>query len=377
MRPEDIRKIRKRIDSTLDNFSNVYGCYVNAASEIVSTMEIPVLDMQSEEKEMYAAIFKKVLSGTPDRNRFAIEMPISMVGDSDQHRLLMAVKEGQGRDENMRNLLYRRIIDSLQLEDTGYVILLAFDTCDLRTCDTSDEEWSEESNSQFEYFICAICPVKLSKAALQYRPHDREFRGISTGSLLSPPALGFMFPAFEEGAADIGAAEYYSRSASENHGELISGLFMLENPPMAAEVQKDTFNFTLSEALGGDCRLELVTALQANLQTRAEAAKEENSAEMPRVDVEEIGDILAAKGISEEKVRRFTESVGERFDGAGSFNVNNIIQKKTFEVRTSETRIVTDPANALRIKTRCIDGVTYLLVPVGEGATVNGVEITL
>ena len=45
-------------------------------------------------------------------------------------------------------------------------------------------------------------------------------------------------------------------------------------------------------------------------------------------------------------------------------------------MKTPETKIVTDPENALRIKTRKIDGVTYILVPAGESVTVNGVEIS-
>ena len=71
MRPEDIRRIKKRIDTTLSNFRSIYGCYVNAAGEIVTTMEIPVLDMESEEREMYAAILKKVLSGKKARLIFS------------------------------------------------------------------------------------------------------------------------------------------------------------------------------------------------------------------------------------------------------------------------------------------------------------------
>ena len=86
MRPEDIRKIRKRIDTTLSNFRSVYGCYVNGAGEIVSTMEIPVLDMETEEREMYAAILKKALSGTQDRNQLSIVLSTDMVNDSDDLR---------------------------------------------------------------------------------------------------------------------------------------------------------------------------------------------------------------------------------------------------------------------------------------------------
>jgi hypothetical protein len=57
--------------------------------------------------------------------------------------------------------------------------------------------------------------------------------------------------------------------------------------------------------------------------------------------------------------------------------INNIIQKKSFEVRTPDTRIVTAADSALRLRTRTIDGVTYILVPVGESVTVNGVEIAV
>ena len=375
MRPEDIRKIRKRIDTALSNFRSIYGCYVNAAGETVTTMEIPVLDMETEERGMYAAILKKVLSGKAERNQFALEFPSDKVGNSDEHRLLMALKGTQLRDENMRELLYQRIMGSLDMDGDSYVIILAADTYDLGTKDVKDEEWSEESNDQFEYFICAICPVKTSKAALQYSPGQQEFRGISTGTLLAPPALGFVFPVLDEGSADIYQVQYYTKSTSVNHGELMTALFMIDDPPMAADVQKETFNFTLSEALGKECSLDVVTSLQAKLSAKAEAVREESPSEIAEVYIEDIEEILSDKGISDGKIREFGESVGKRFDGAASFNIGNIIQKRFFEVRTPETRIITDPETALRIKTKKIDGVTYILVPAGESVSVNGVEI--
>ena len=377
MRPEDIRKIRKRIDPTLSNFHSIYGCYVNGAKEIVTTMEIPVLDMGTEEREMYAAVLKKVLSGTQDRNQISISLPTDMVGNSDEHRLLMALKSTQARDENMRGLLYQRIIDSLDMDGESYVVIVAADTYDLYTKDVKDEEWSEESNEQFEYFICAICPVKMSKAALQYLPGPQEFRGISTGTLLSAPAIGFMFPVLDEGSADIYEVQYYSKSAAVNHGELITSLFKVDNPPMPAEVQKETFNFTLAETLGKECSLDIVTSLQARLSARAEAIKEQDPSEVARVGIEDIEEMLYDKGISEDKVKDFSESVGERFDGAGTFNIGNLIQKRAFEVKTPETKITTSPENALRIKTKTIDGVTYILDPAGESVSVNGVEISI
>lgn len=376
MKAQEIRRIRKRIDATLNNFRSVYGCYVNAAGEIVTTMEIPVLDMKSEEREMYAAVLKKVLSGKAGRNQLTLEMPADKVGNSDEHRLLMALKSTQLRDENMRELLYQRIIGSLDMDGDSYVIILASDTYDLRAKEVKNEEWSEESNGQFEYFICAICPVKTSKAALQYQPGQQEFRGVSTGTLLAPPTVGFVFPALDEGSADIYQAQYYTKSTVVNHGELITALFTIDKPPMPADVQKETFNTTLSEALGKECSLDIVTSLQARLSAKAEELREENPSEIAEVYIGDIEAFLSDKGVSDEKIRKFGESAEARFDGASALDLGNLIQKRSFEVRTPETKITTDPGTAVRIKTRVIDGVTYILVPAGESVSVNGVEIS-
>ena len=376
MRPEEIRRIRKRIEPTLNNFRSIYGCYVNAAGEIVTTMEIPVLDMKTEEREMYAAVLKKVLSGKAGRNQISLEFPADKVGSSDEHRLLMALKSTQLRDESMRELMYQRIIGSLDMDGESYVIILAADTYDLRSKDVKNEEWSEESNEQFEYFICAICPVKTSKAALQYLPGQQEFRGISTGTLLAPPSVGFVFPVLDEGSADIYQAQYYTKSTAGNHGELITALFMIDNPPMAADVQKETFNSTLAETLGKECSLDVVTSLQAKLTARAEEIREEDPSAVAEVYIGDIEAILTDKGVSDDKVRKFGESAEVRFDGASALNIGNLIQKRSFEVRTPETKITTDPDTAMRIKTKVIDGVTYILVPAGESVSVNGVEIS-
>ena len=377
MTPEDIRRIRKRIDSTLENFSSIYGCYVNGAGDTVATMEIPVLGMDTEEKEMYAATLKKVLSGTPERNLLDIEFTPDQVDNSDEHRLLMALRDSSLKDAGMRELLYQRIRESFHNDGDSYVILLASDTYDLKSKDVKGEEWSEESTEQFAYFLCAICPVKSSKAALQYDAEEQEFRGISTGTLLAAPALGFMFPVLDDGGADIYRASYYSKSSADIHDELIQALFASEQLPMAADVQKETFNTSLADALGKECSLDLVTALQARMSVIAEESKEDDTVTVPVIALEDVEDLLADRGVSEEGIGEFRKTVEERFDGASDFNINNIIQKKKFEVKTPETRIVTEADNALRLKTRTIDGVTYILVPVGESVTVNGVEIAV
>jgi hypothetical protein len=146
---------------------------------------------------------------------------------------------------------------------------------------------------------------------------------------------------------------------------------------MAADIQKETFNTSLADALGKECSLDLVTALQARMSVIAEESKDDDTVTAPTIALEDVEDILKDRGVTDEGVAEFRKTIDERFDGESDFMINNIIQKKSFEVRTPDTRIVTAADSALRLRTRTIDGVTYILVPVGESVTVNGVEISV
>ena len=198
MNRKEIREIKKRIRPEMDNFGHVYGCYVNAAREIVSDMDMQVIQMDQEEKEMYSQLFRKTLSGGLGRNLMNIDFTTAQVESSDEHRLLQGLRMSGLKDENLRQVLYRRIIDSLMLEETSYVILLLADTYDVPYKAGNNEEWDEDSTDQFDYFICTVCPVKDSKAALRYMAEDKLFRGAATGSILSNPQMGFMFPCFDD-----------------------------------------------------------------------------------------------------------------------------------------------------------------------------------
>ena len=374
---KEAAELRRRLRPDRSNITKIHGCYINQFGEIVTSFDDSVALLPVEEQEKYHELLKKAISGTMGKTLSDLVFATAQVQSGEEHGLLMKLRDSKLADAESRDALYGKIAATVRFgENVGVLVLLACDTYDVPYRSKDGETRDEGGDTQFTYFICSICPVKNSKAALQYLPGQQEFRGISTGTLLAAPVLGFMFPALDEGSADIYEAQYYTKSTAENHGELISALFAVENPPMAAEVQKETFNFTLAESLGGECSLDVVTSLQAKLSARAEAVKEESPSAIAEVYIEDIEDMLAGKGVSDSKIKDFSESVGKRFDGASSFNIGNLIQKRSFEVKTPETKIVTDPENALRIKTRKIDGVTYILVPAGESVTVNGVEIS-
>lgn len=375
MNQKELREIKRRLSADVDSISRIYGCYVNASREIVSTMDLSLGLLSKDEIEMYLKIIKKVLSGKLNRNLIDIEFNVDQVENSDEHRLLQALRLSHLNDENMRNLLYERIIESVDMGENSYVILLASDAYDVPFKGKDDNIWDEGSNDVFDYFICAVCPVKDAKAMLSYQAEEQSFKGVSTGHVLAAPELGFMFPAFDDRAANIYNALYYSRSLSDIHDEFIDAIFNSEKMPMSASAQKYAFGGSLATALGSECNFDVVKALHSEIRERLQIHKESKEPEAPEMYIEDVDDVLKKTGISDEKIESFNEMYDKNFDGRASFNPINIIDSNKFEVKSPEVKITVNPDYAFAIKTQVIDGSRYILIPAGEGIEINGIDI--
>lgn len=377
MNQKELREIRKRFTLDKDSISHVYGCYVNAAKDIVARMDMSMGLMEQEEAELYLKLLKKSISGTLGKNLLDIEFSTKQVEDSDEHRLLQALRMSHLRDEDMRELFYKRVIESLDFGEDSYVILLASDSYDIPFKGHDDEIWEEGSNEVFDYIICCICPVKDAKASLRYFAEEQNFRGASSGHVLGNPELGFMFPSFDDRSTNIYNALYYSRGLVDIHHEFIDGIFNIEKSPMSAGAQQHAFTDVLCESLGEDCSLDVVKAVHGQIRQQLLVHKESKDPEVPELFVEDLDDVLKHSGVPEEKVEVFNEACRKEFGDQSILNPINVMESKKFEMKTPEVKITVDPEYTYLITTQEIDGSQYLLIPAGEGVTVNGIDISV
>ena len=377
MNQKELREIRKRFTLDKDSISHVYGCYVNAAKDIVARMDMSMGLMEQEEAELYLKLLKKSISGTLGKNLRDIEFSTKQVEDSDEHRLLQALRQSHLRDEDMRELFYKRVIESLDFGDDSYVILLASDSYDIPFKGRDDELWEEGSNEVFDYIICCICPVKDARASLRYFAEEQNFRGASSGHVLGNPELGFMFPSFDDRSTNIYNALYYSRGLVDIHHEFIDGIFHIEKSPMSAGAQQHAFTDVLCESLGEDCSLDVVKAVHGQIRQQLLVHKESKDPEVPELFVEDLDDVLKHSGVPEEKVEIFNEACRKEFGDQSILNPINVMESKKFEMKTPEVKITVDPEYTYLITTQEIDGSQYLLIPAGEGVTVNGIDISV
>lgn len=377
MNQKELREIRKRFSNEKDSISRIYGCYVNEAKEVVTYIDMSVGLMEKEEAEMYMKLLKKAISGNLGRNLIDIEFTTKQVEDSDEHRLLQALRLSHLQDEGMRNMFYNRVIESINMEEQSYVILLASDSYDVPFKGNDDERWSEGSEEVFDYIICGIYPVKDAKASLRYFAEEKNFRGASTGHVLGSPEIGFIFPSFDDRSANIYNALYYSRSISELHNEFIEAIFNTEKMPLSVRQQNNVFSGALEEALGDDCSLEVVKAVHGRIRDCLAVHKENKDPELPEMYIEDVNDILKNGGISDEKIESFKEVCSRGFGDSEVVNPGNLMESKKFEMKTPQVSITVDPEYTYCVETRIIDGSKYILIPVGEGVEVNGIPVEI
>ena len=374
MNQKELGELRRRFRPEKSAISRVYGCYVNSSREIVSFLDESLGRMAQEEAEKYLSLLKKSLSGTLGKQLIDIVFSTEQVMDSDEHRLLSALRESALKDGEIRETFYRAVIDALDMGDSNYVILLAFDAYDVPQRGGDGE--SSGSETVFRYVLCCVCPVKACRAELGYFPGENEFHSCSAGQIVSPPELGFLYPAFDGRAANLYNALFYTKSTGRLHQEFIDAIFRTE-APMSADEQRESFQEALREGLEEACSMEVVQSVHEQLRERIEAHREAKDQEPLSLSAGEVGRMLRQCGVEEERVEAFRAACGRRFGEGAALSPANLIDSKKFQVKTGEVTISVDPASSYLVESRTIDGVKYLLIPAGEGVEVNGMPVEI
>ena len=294
--------------------------------------------------------------------------------DSDEHRRLTGLRDSKLQDGEVRQAFYQKVIDSLDMGDSNYLILLAHDSYDVPSRDRNGDK-QDDSDTVFSYILCCVCPVKDGKTELGYCPGENEFHNCVPSQLVAQPELGFLFPAFDDRAANIYSALAYSKKADQLHQEFLDAIFHIEDPPMSAGEQRQAFENALVQSMEGGCSLEVVQAVHERLALRIEEHKESKDPEPLAVTAREVGTILRDCGVEEPQVEAFCQSCGRQFGEGAALSPANLIDSKRFQVRTGDATLTLAPDRSYLLETRVIEGRKYLLVPVDGEMEVNGLAV--
>lgn len=373
MNEKEIGEIRRHMRRDRSNMTAIYGCFVNDNKEIITEYRASTGIMSENEADKYFAILRKALSGSIGKNLIDLTFKTNQVAGSPEHELLMKLRETKLQDEDLRLEFYKKIIDTIIMEG-NYLILLGCDSYDVPFKSKDDTLQNDSADETFTYLICAICPVKQTKANLHYVPEEKTFHDGAMNQPVSAPEIGFLFPAFDNRSTNIYNALYYTRNIKENQEALIEAVFNTPVPKPAAE-QKKSFEALLTTALGDECNLDVVQTVHEQLCERIELHKESKVPDPLLIDKEVLKDVLTSCGVSETGVSKFSVQYDEAFGFEAELHPKNIIDSKRFEIHTPDIAIKIDPSRTDLVETRVIGGVKYIMINADEDVEVNGVSI--
>ena len=294
-----------------------------------------------------------------------------MVGE--EHALLSAIRTSGLEDEAACMALYERIISTVELEG-NFLILLAYDKYDVPHYQ-KDGSKDAAGNEEFPFFTCSICPVKQGKTALSYHVQAARFLNRSGENLVSAPALGFLFPAFDDRSCNLYGALYYSKDVGKAQQALAARLFGGELP-LPPRQQKEAFGELLEKTIGEDCSYQVIQAVEEQLSFLVEAHKESKSPEPLEVTGEMFGEILERSGVSTEHLAAFREGYQETF-GEAALSPVNLVKSGKLEITLPEISIKVGPEARDGVKFQMLNGHKYVLIRADQGVQVNGVEIEI
>ena len=428
MNKKEVLELKKRFKKDAATFTRVCGCYVDANHNKVCKFGNTFLNLEEDEFYKYLEIANKALSGTLGNNLLELHFPIEEEEVGGRQQILMALRDTRLEDDNLLDTFYDLVIDTFD-HAGNYLIVLFHDAYDVMTR-TSDNNNLDESEEVYEYLICAICPVDLSKPGLGYLENEQRIGPRVRDWVVGAVDTAFLFPAFNDRSTDIHSTLFYTKNTKEPHSEFMANGLGCGIERTATE-QKMAFHSIVRNVLGAEDEHtdEVLLDMQQNLSEMIDEYEEthDDEEDVFLLDKEVVGKLLADSNVTEEKAARIEKSVDEAFgekppaaehvidsralaqnelrveklaleDQVGSLTVQlnqkddelkerttQLIEKQEeidnyiAETKTYDVVLRVKPEKASQIHSQMIDGQKCLVIPMGEDehAAINGVNTTV
>ena len=293
------------------------------------------------------------------------------LNEDGKQKFLMKLLESNLEDQELLDEFYDKVIETYNNVENYFIILIK-DAYDVPKITTDGIVNDDASEYVYNFILCSICPVKLTKAGLSYNAETNNIQDRIRDWMVQPPELGFLFPAFNDRNMDIHSLLYYSKNSDEVDEAITKDLLGC-HLPLPAKAQKETFNTIVEESLGLDCEYELVKNLHENLTKMVNENKE--NPEPVELHKEDMKKLLHESGAQEEQIEAFEEKFDQALEENESFIADNISNLRKFEVKTPNIKVDIDPSRTDLVETKVIDGIPYLMIQINDLVEVNGIQI--
>lgn len=373
MNKKEIAEIKRLFTPDRCPLTRICGCYVDGEKQKKMEMKEAFLSLSDEEMFKYFDILKKTLSGTAGKNLLDMEFPLAQEAGGGTQEFLLRLKQSQLKDDALLEEFYDKVIETFMYPE-NYFIILVHGAYDIPKKGSDNLEQFDASEDVYEFVLCSICPVKLTKPGLSYNEETNTISERIRDWFVEMPVTGFLFPAFTDRNTDIHGILYYSKNPDELNPDFARLLLGCELP-LTASSQKETFNTLVADTLLADCTYETVKSIHETLNTLLEERKDDP--EPIVLEKDDVKRLLYDNGATDEVLEHFDEEFEQATGGESRtpILVSNVVSTRKFEIRTPDIVIQVKPDRADLIETRVLDGRLCFVIPADDSVEVNGIPI--
>ena len=368
---QEINELKRLYTPSNCSITRICGCYVDGEKNKKTEFKEAFLSLPEEEIFKYFELLRKTLSGSLGKNLLNLDFPLASEQEGGTQAALLALRDSKLKDDALIEEFYDRVINTYEYVG-NYLILLIHDAYDVPGKTTDGLTMDDASDTVFEYIMCCICPVNLSKPGLSYDNINNEFHNRIRDWVVEMPETGFLFPSFNDRATDIHSTLFYSKNPEEAHSEFVENILGC-TLPLSAGTQKEAFQALIEETLGDEVEYEVVKNIHENLTEMIEEHKE--IPEPLTLDKHQVKSLYEKSGVKEEKLTDFDKLYDAAAGEDTSLFVNNVANVRTFEVKTPDVVVKVNPERADLVNTLQIDGKRCLVIEINDHVEVNGITI--
>lgn len=368
---QEINELKRLYTPSNCSITRICGCYVDGEKNKKTEFKEAFLSLPEEEIFKYFELLRKTLSGSLGKNLLNLEFPLSSEEEGGSQAFLLGLRNSKLKDDSLLEAFYDKVIGSYEYVG-NYLILLIHDAYDVPGKTTDGLAMEDASDTVYEYLLCCICPVNLSKPGLSYNSETNAFHNRVRDWIVELPETGFLFPAFNDRCADLHSTLYYSKNPEEPHSEFVDGILgaLL---PLTAGSQKETFHSLIAETLGDEADYEVVKNIHEQLTEMIEEHKE--IPEPLTLDKHQVKNLFEKSGVEEERLADFDQLYDAAAGEHTSLLADNVANTRTFEVKTPDVIVKVNPERADLVNTMTLDGKRCLVIEINDHVEVNGIPV--
>ncbi len=368
---QEITELKKLLTQNNCSVTRICGCYVDGEKNKKAEFRQPFLALPEEEMFKYFEILRKCYSGSLGKNMLNLEFPLAAEEQGGPHDLLLRLRDSKLKDDILLDAFYDKVIETYEYVG-NYLILIIHDVYDVPGKTSDGMEMEDASDEIYEYILACVCPVNLSKPGLSYHADENTFHNRIRDWVVDLPDTAFLFPAFNDRGSDLHSMLYYTKNAEELKEGFVEQMFGCPLP-LTAGGQKETFQTLVEETLGETCDVKMVKTIHEKLAEMVEEHKEKP--EPLVLDKNEVKTLFANSGVTNEKLEAFDKHFDETAGEKATLLVDNVINNRTFEVKTPDVVVKVKPERTDLVETQIINGRRCLVIALDGSVEVNGIVV--